>query len=250
MDHYKILTIPEVPSVRFERNFIDIAVCELRFPTLLELESSPPLKLQAHLRKKYPGYEKQQLLDNSNLEGVPGRYRYLFRSKKSDWTITIHSEAISLETNKYTEFGDFFSRLTELLQFSGPLIDSDFFTRVGLRYINKIPISDGELKGWINDNLLYPLITGPYGVVTKYLSEVRGCTETGEYMFRQIVSQKDGNIDAYILDYDYSKEDVEMKHVPSLIQDFNKQNFSFFSWCLGPKAWSYLGKTKEKSVKY
>lgn len=241
METNQVLTIPERSSVRFDRNFIDVAVCELRFPTLLELETKPPLQLQARLRKKYPGYEKQELLDRNSLEGVPGRYRYLFRSKTGDWTITIHSGAISLETRKYTAFEDFFDRLNELLDFSAPLIDSDFFTRVGLRYINKIPVRDGELNGWVNDELSSPLINGPYGQVTAYTSEVRGYTEIGEYMFRHAVKERKGGVDAFVLDFDYFKEDVELKDTPTLIRAFNKINFSFFYWCLGHKAITELG---------
>jgi uncharacterized protein (TIGR04255 family) len=250
MNQSKFLSVPEVPSARFERNLIDVAVCELRFPTLLELESKPPLKLQSQLRKKYPFYEKQEQLNTSNLEGVPGRYRYLFRSKKSDWTITVHAGAVSLETNKYTEFEEFFGRLTELLGLAAPLIDSDFFTRVGLRYTNKIPIDDGELKGWINDELLSNLNSVPYGVVSKYFSEVRGYVENGAYTFRQVLSQREGQVDAYVLDYDYWKENVEVKDALDLVKIFNKTNFSFFSWCLGPKAQKYLGKGRKKTAKH
>lgn len=248
MNRNSTLNIPNVSSVRYKRNFIDIAVCELRFPTLLELESKPPLKLQAQLRKKYPGYEKQEQVDKNNLERVPGRCRYLFQSRKKDWTITIHSEAISLETRKYTEFGEFIDRITKLLEVSRPLIDTDFFTRVGLRYINKIPIEDGNLDKWINDDLSSPIISGPYGTITKYVSEMRGHIECGEYMFRQAATQKEGEIHAYVLDFDYSKEDVEIEETTNLLRAFNKKNFSFFSWCLGPKALKYLGPSKEKTV--
>lgn len=242
MSQQKVLSVPEVKPIKFKRNYIDIAVCELRFPTLLELESKPPLNLHKHLRKKYPGYEKLELLNNGNNEGVPGRFRYLFKSRNGDWTITIHAGALSLETRNYTEFSDFCSRLSELLDLSKSLIDSDFFTRIGLRYINKIPIKDGVLSGWINDELISQIISGPYGEISKHVTEIRGKTKSGEYMFRQAMSIKDGQIDAYILDYDYSKEDVEFENALQLISDFNKENFSFFHWCLGEKAKDYLEK--------
>lgn len=248
MNHSQLLSVPEAPSIRFERNFIDVAVCELRFPTLLELESRPPVTLQSQLRKRYPFYEKQEQLDKRNLEGVAGRYRYVFRSRKGDWTIGVHAGAVSIASNKYTEFEDLFGRLTELLKFATPLIDSNFFTRVGLRYTNKIPIDDGELKGWINEELSSPLISGPYGDVSMYVSEMRGFIEDGAYTFRQGVSQRDGTFDGYMLDYDYWKEDVEVKDALGLIKTFNRTNFSFFWWCLGPKARDYLGKPRKKKA--
>jgi hypothetical protein len=64
--------------------------------------------------------------------------------------------------------------------------------------------------------------------VSGYLSEVRGYVESGEYTFRQLVSQRDEAIDAYILDFDYWKENVELKDALDLIKTFDKTNFSFF----------------------
>jgi uncharacterized protein (TIGR04255 family) len=243
------LSVPDVPSVRYTKNFINVAVCELRFPTMLELETKPPSQLQSKLRKEYPSYEVLQHLDTTRVEGLPGRYRYVFRSRKGNWSITVHSEGISLETGSYTEFDDFVVRLDKLIAISAPFIDSDFFTRVGLRYINKIPVADRDLCGWINEQLCSPLTSGPYGSIAKYVSEVRGYTKSGEYTFRHAVTPKNGEIDAVTLDFDYSKEDVERDDVLELVRTFNKQNFAFFSWCLGPKARAYLGEGKQKRVK-
>jgi len=44
---------------------------------------------------------------------------------------------------------------------------------------------------------------------------------------------------AYILDFDYFKEDVEFKSVTGLVKDFNNLNFSFFSWCIGKRPRPY-----------
>jgi len=247
MSRPKTLAVPEIPSVRYERNFIDVAVCELRFPTLLELETKPPTKLHSKIRKEYPTYEVQEYLDKNRAESVPGRFRYVFKSRKHDWSVTVHSEGISLETRHYTEFGDFLSRLTSLLGHAAPVIDTNFFTRVGIRYINKLPVDRGELCDWLNEQLCSPLTSGPYGSISKYVSEVRGHTETGQYTFRHAVIPTNGRIDAAILDFDYWKEDVESGDVIDLIKAFNKENFSFFYWCLGEKAREMLGKGHPKA---
>lgn len=242
-----VLNVPSVESVTYERNLIDIAVCELRFPTLLELEKKPPVKLQAKLRKKYPHYEIQQRAEFTSTEGIPGQLRYLFRSKSRAWFVTIHAGAISIETSSYTEFEEFYDRLFELLQESKTLIDSDFFTRVGLRYINTVPILDNIFKEWINPHLESNLTEGPYGYLQKYASEIRGFTVVGNYTFRHgIKSIKENTISEYLLDFDYYKEDVQYNEVASLIKDFNKINFSFFNWCIGPKAKKHLGQNISK----
>lgn len=242
-----VLNVAEVESVRYEKNLIEIAVCELRFPTILELEDKPPVNLQTKLRKYYPHYEMQERIKIGTTEEIPTRHRYLFRSKKKTWTVSIHAGSISLETTAYTQFEEFYERLIDLLKLSKSTIDSDFFTRVGLRYINTVPIKDGDLNGWINSDIASILTGGPYGQLQKFDSDVRGYTTAGNYTFRQgIKNIEEDKISEYVLDFDYYKEDVEYKDIGPLIREFNKINFSFFDWCIGPKSREYMGKVTAK----
>jgi uncharacterized protein (TIGR04255 family) len=164
--------------------------------------------------------------------------------------VTIHSNGISLETTAYTEFNDFFNNLCEVMRESKKLIDSDFFTRVGFRYVNTIPIEDGEIDGWLNPSLIATTIQKPFGSIAKYSSEIRGYTEVGDYTLRHgIKSIEDHEIKEYFLDFDYFSEDVEYDNATSLIEKFNTINFSFFDWCLGSKAKKLLGEGKPKKGK-
>ncbi|MDD5323269.1 MAG: TIGR04255 family protein [Methylococcales bacterium] len=243
----KVLDLPIVTSVRYSRNLIDVAVCELRFPTLLELEKKAPEKLQSKLRKKYPYFEIQEKVEFNKSENTSEHYRYIFRSKSKDWAVTIHCNGISLETTAYTEFSEFYKNLYEVMEESKKLIDSDFFTRVGFRYVNTVPIEDGEIDGWLNPTLIGSSIQKPFGSIAKYISEIRGYTKAGDYTFRHgIKSIEDHEIKEYFLDFDYFSEDVEYDNATSLIQEFNEINFSFFDWCLGPKAKVFLGEGKPK----
>ena len=60
-DRASFLTLPNVDRTRFEKNFIKTAVCELRFPALLEFETKPPVQLQKELRKDFPNYQRQEI---------------------------------------------------------------------------------------------------------------------------------------------------------------------------------------------
>src|SRR5687767_698633 len=110
----RVLNPPAVPSVRYTTNFINTAVCELRFPTLLELEAVAPRAFQSSIRKDYPHYEPQ-IVEQVAGEEVMREHRYLFRSKDQRWTLSVKSYAISLETSKYHDFEDFFERLVRVL---------------------------------------------------------------------------------------------------------------------------------------
>lgn len=241
------LTVPNVDSVRYERNFIKTAVCEIRFPTLLELETKRPTDFQKAIRKDYPHYE-QQVYENTGNEEQLRQIRHLFYSKNRTWIVTLKSSALALETSKYTEFSDFKQRMEKLVNISRDLIDSDYFTRVGLRYINSIPIEDGDIKGWLNQNITSDINQGVFGEPSKYASVIQGYTDVGNYTLRQgfDLDKTPNNVLEYQLDFDYFNESVEYKDVISLIDKFNKINFNFFSWCLGEKAISWLGKGRKK----
>ena len=240
------LNLPAVEEVEFDRNFIKTAVCELRFPTLLEFEAKPPVQLQKELRKEYPHYEPAQAV-RVGPAGVGRETQYLFKSRKKDWTVAFKASAIALETTCYTNFAEFSQRLEKLFAKSRVLLDTDFFTRVGLRYINQIPIEDGELIGWVRDDLVSPLTQGVYGTVERLLQEVRGFTEMGRYTFRHGMegsAQEKPNV--YSLDFDFYEENVPFDSVLSMVSAFNQQNYRFFRWAIGHKALSRLGKPTTK----
>lgn len=245
----QVLNPPKVQSVRYERNFITTAVCEVRFPTLLELESKPPRSLQAKLRKNYPFYEAQ-VIGLPGPETISHEQRYLFRSKDQRWTVTLKSFSIAVETSKYTEFEDFFGRLRSVLDAARDLIDSDFVTRVGLRYINAVPIEDNRLEGWIRPDLVIPVTGGVLGSPRKFQALIQGPTEWGEFSFRHGLKTPEDEASqkvwTYLLDFDYFSENVEFDQIFGLVENFNRINFAFFSWCLDEKAKKLLGEGKQK----
>jgi len=132
-----------------------------------------------------------------------------------------------------------------LLDRSSGLLDTDFFTRVGLRYINEIPISDRDLGECIRPELVAPLMAGTYGNVTRFFQEVRGSTATGRYSFRHGfpgIEQAEKKL--YTIDFDFFDENVPFDSVLSKVTDFNRESFRFFSWVIGPKTKALLGKPK------
>ena len=241
----RLLNLPPAPRTEFERNFIKTAVCELRFPTLLEFESKPPVELQRRLRKDYPHYERER--DVSVSPGaVEQEFKHLFRSKKRDWLVSFKSSSIALETTRYRRFEEFADRLAVLLDRSAELIDSDFFTRVGLRYIDEIPIPEDTIEGWVRPELISPLAAGTYGQVERFIQEVRGSTEVGRFTFRHSAGPPNGQQPTYNLDFDFHEENVQADDVLDLVASFNELSFRFFVWAIGEKARTALGEATPK----
>ena len=239
-DPASALTLPDVERLRFQQNFIKTAVCEFRFPALLEFETKPPVQLQKELRKDFPNYERQQVpLPNSQ----ENETRHILRSKKGNWLVSFKSASIALETNKYTDFEDFFEQLEMVVKKSAPLLDTDFFTRVGLRYINEIRIDDGTLDGWIREELISP-IRDVYGPLDRFVQEVRGLTSSGKYTFRHgIANPEEEKRNLYTIDFDFYEDNVELDRALPMVSKFNLESLKFFLWVIGPKAKERLGRT-------
>jgi uncharacterized protein (TIGR04255 family) len=245
----RLLQPPPATSVRYDRNFIRTAVCELRFPTLLELETNPPRAFQKAIRKDFPFYQAQ-IVDQVVGPEITREQRYLFRSKDQHWTVQVKSFAIALETAKYVDFDDFLRRFKKVMQSAKDFIDTDFLTRVGLRYINWIPVEDGDPKGWLVPDLALPTTGEVLGTLQQFVGSIRGPMEQGNYMLRYALKEDDEKkavqLMNYVLDFDYYAENVELTAVESLVKHFNKTNFSLFKWCLGEKAKKVLGEGRPK----
>jgi uncharacterized protein (TIGR04255 family) len=238
----RTLSVPAVPQAHYSKNLIATAVCELRFPVMFELDDGRPSPDFARaLRKDYPNYafRKDIALGEGGMAHVPG---HAFSSKNKKWTIVLRNSALTLETSNYESYEDFESRLAVLIEASQKAIDSDFYTRVGLRYINLLPVNAPDVSGWVNPNLAGPLATGVYGDVLELWQRVRGRTDIGGYNFSHGVQQAAEGPSKYVLDIDFFRDDaVDLKETRSLVRKLHDQAFSLFVWTLGPKALSHLG---------
>jgi uncharacterized protein (TIGR04255 family) len=213
------------------------------------LEEKAPAKLQRVLRKDYPHFAKLRGVSMGDAGAAPLPHKYEFESKKRDWTIALSSNSLSLETKRYTDFEAFLDRFNKMLSATKELLDTDFFTRVGLRYINGVPLEDGTVEGWIRPDLVATILGGELGTLSKYHTELHGFIDGGQYSFRHGVKPRDDltrPVDEYYLDFDYYAEDVGIDNVSDLITQFHDTNFSLFSWSLGEKAKERLGAGEPK----
>jgi uncharacterized protein (TIGR04255 family) len=90
------LNLPDVGSVEYEKNFIRQAVCELRFPALLEFETATPVQLQKRLRRDFPLYERQEGV-SIGFDIAKKETKHVFKSRKSDALVSFKTAAIALD---------------------------------------------------------------------------------------------------------------------------------------------------------
>lgn len=171
---------------RYKHNLLRQAVCEFRFPTLMELgDSRPPSSFVKALRKEYPNLE----LANELTLGIGGASNgsnntHIFRSTKFTWTVTLKQSAFSIETNAYTNYAQMKERVLRVVEAASKIIDSDFFTRVGLRYINVINKGADPIDGWVNPELVSPLRSGYFSGIQEYAGRLQLASPDGSCLLQ------------------------------------------------------------------
>lgn len=110
---------------RYKRNFLRQAVCEFRFPTLMELgDPRPPASLVTALRKEYPHLELANEVTLGIGGGTPGSNNtHIFRSAKLTWTVSLKQSILTVETTAYTEYAQMKERVLRVVDAASKIIE-------------------------------------------------------------------------------------------------------------------------------
>jgi len=232
---------------QYKRNFLHQAVCELRFPTLMELgEPRPPADLVKALRKEYPYLE----LANEVSLGIGANssnntHTHIFRSTKLTWTVSLKQSSLSVETTAYTDYAHMKERVLRIVEAASKIIDSDFFTRIGLRYINIIDSSNNPVLGWVNPELVGPLLSGHFKGIHEYAGKLQLAADDGGCLLQHgiVLKQKQAageTIPQYLLDIDVFRNEIQLSNTGEALDAMHAQAFDVFDWAIGTKAREYL----------
>lgn len=233
---------------RYKRNFLRQAVCELRFPTLMELGGSrPPAAFVSALRKEYPHLElANEVTFGIGAGGAESNHTHIFRSSKLKWSVSLKQNAVTVETSNYSEYADLKQRVLYVVKAARSVIDSDFFTRVGLRYINVIECgSDDPVSGWVNPDLIAPMHNENFTGISEYAGRLSLLAADGGCLLQhglQLVNTGRSKPlkPEYVVDIDAYRNEVDVEHVEMAIDIMHAQAFDIFDWSLGDKARSHL----------
>ncbi len=251
------LNPPDKKSQPFSRHYLESVFCEIRFPSLLELETEIPIDFQKAWRKRFPIYEqgKSGELSQAGLSKLSTLHH--FGSRDGRWKLSLGSSSLSLATSKYQSFAELVEQVGWVVEQSASLLDTDFFTRIGMRYINKISAQNSYsgLQGAVNSEIAATHATGVFGQVGSLKTQVQGNVQGGgsyHFQYGIAVDQKESTeenvVNAIVLDFDYSDAGVQVEHLISTLERFHEVHFKFFWWTLGQASRQYLvGKHDENS---
>lgn len=240
----------------FKRNFIKQAVCEFKFPTLLAMGgAAPPKAFVSALRKAYPVLELNKEVPIGFAESTTANgHSHVLKSSKQTWTVTIKKDAVVIETSRYTDYKEMRSRTDEVIKAASGIIDSDFFTRVGMRYINAITTDgDSPLHEWINPSLVGPVEQQGFKGVADFAGRLRLETDDGGCLLQHGLKHKSGGqvglptlVPDYIIDIDCYRSEVPLAETLATLDNMRMQVYSMFQWAIGVKAKEYLGELQVK----
>lgn len=241
------LNVPKVTPVHYQKNLLEKAVCEVRFPTLYGLErGKPPVSFASALRKEFP---EHGIVDGLNVSAgaVAQDFGYLFSDKKRRTSITFRASALSIETTAYHSFEDFLGRVMFVANAAKDVIDTEFFTRVGLRYINAVPYEQSGIETWVNPSLVSPLASGALGNPKEYGGRIAAVDDQGGFAFQHGIGKhsESGQLQ-YVLDYDFWREDVPVASLQATVEELHEMEFRLFHWSLGKAAFDFMGPAEPK----
>lgn len=264
------MPFPNCERMIYSKNTLRQVICQLRFPSILRIDSQLPVEFQERIRAKYPIFrERTELIANQipqsimNLiplqmkESLPTSSKiYEFISADENWIITLTRESIALTTNRYTRWMDFKSHFEPSFQSLVDIYSPAFFSRIGLRYQNIIQRSDLELTDAPWSQLLQPYIAGPLSNET-VADSITSSVQTFEVSLENNVGMarvQHGLVDSdkqeqcYLIDSDLFTDDrTEADHAIGILDGFNKQGTRLFRWCITTRLHESMGPAPVRS---
>lgn len=134
-------------------------ICQLRFPTLEELNGGEPTQFKEAIGELFPQYAPRQeqpapQLVNGKVEQPAPITNHTFVSEDGLWKVNLTQNFIALSTLRYVQWEDFAGKLDKVLASFIELYRPAHFERIGLRYVNAISRKRLGLEEELWDDLI------------------------------------------------------------------------------------------------
>lgn len=153
----------------YAQNQLAEVICQLRFPEILTINTTPPAQFQELIRSEYPQYSSTAETTPARVIGVPGNLQiqnqpvslnYQFSSADGVWRVNLTSKFISLSCANYTQWEHFAKKLDAPLAAFIRVYKPAYFERIGLRYLNFISRESLALNDVPYRDLISPAYLG------------------------------------------------------------------------------------------
>lgn len=238
---------PSVDRIELVSPPLEVVVCQIRFPTVVELAANQaPSGFQKRLVKEYPISRRQNTTSVAphpelGVE-VTKSSHWAFEDKNRIWTVSLGASFLSLETKRYVRFNDFVERFLAVLDLSRQEYPIEIRQRLGLRYVDRLSRSKqdhlpADWEAEIRQDLI-PLrsLRGAsepqFGSMeSRFSFERQFLTIRSHFMEKGFSGSAESEL---ILDFDsYTEEQGDMDGIRGLLRQFHETSYRAFRWALG-----------------
>jgi uncharacterized protein (TIGR04255 family) len=237
---------------------LKIVALELRFPETMLLPEDLK-KIRKELVKEYPLSDTEQGFGiEISVQGLRQQpttvQRHVYRTRDGSQQVALAPTSLVLEgsgVEGYEGFEHFLERWLAILDIVQPVAEINDQLRLGLRYINQLPVDDasaglGSVAGRINPVLLSPMGADGFDFsVVRSFQELRLMNDHGKATLRHGLQAEDGvsSNGVYVLDIDFYEEEIAEYSRESQVEQLKRFNFEIwkiFRWSLTEKEYERM----------
>jgi uncharacterized protein (TIGR04255 family) len=236
-------------------------LAQVRFPDVTVIpDRAFVATFQQAIRKRYP-ILREEVAQNITLgpQGISMTPSMVWRflDPSSQWRVSLSPTFLSLETAVYSSGHDFIERLRTLLVDLGETVAPSHISRVGIRYVDQVKISDGL----VIDELLNPHmseITKSLTGVRHMISELDAESREGFVLGRWGHLPEGGSHDpeimppvdapSWFLDvdsfrgYESNLLEYDAETIAGVTRDLAHRAYNVFRWCVSDRFLENFGK--------
>ena len=254
----------EYQRFQYARSPLVEVICQLRFPTIPDIDAGEPTQFHAAIERDFPRYasRKEQLppkvtgvgTASPKIEPQPPVLNHAFLSQDNFWKINLTKDFIALSTLRYTRWELFAQQLDKCLAQFIQLYHPASFTRLGLRYVNAVSRRALGLTDLLWDDLIrspYIGILGEPDVDETLVSRSSLNTEIRlDETMKLKIHAGPGLINGgkqdpepkFILDSDVSlTAETHIDQVPSKLEHMHRYSERFFHGAIMPELHEAMG---------
>lgn len=170
IDSASWLCLPTRPREVFATTPLTQVICQIRFSSLFAVSDPAAVApFQSALKAEYPiarSEDQQSFVIQLAAQGAEvvqqasspsASVIWRFQDKKSEWSVSLSSDFVALETRAYESFEEFASRLDRVLRALESTFAPTVVFRAGIRYVNEFRVLDSDWSAVIRPEALGPL---------------------------------------------------------------------------------------------
>lgn len=251
------MPFPESNRVIYQKNPLSEVICQIRFPTILEIGFQDPSEFQRKIRSGYPLYERADATPpiskevSGLLAGLPvhrsGEYiTHNFLTENSNRFISLNRDFLAITEKRYQRWEDFRKEIKTAQVTLEEIYQPSFYSRIGLRYQDVIYKDRLGLESESWNSLVNPSFIGVLGAseVRDHIEDIRtqaviriGEVQGGFVTLRHgLIRRSQNGEEVYMIDADFFTEDRgATKDVFDVLDRFNRLAGNFFRWAITPR---------------